>query len=305
MLKAKTHEEYVSELAVKNPDIEAIDAYIDAKTKILHRCKIDGYEWYAKPNNILNGRGCPRCSKKERKTHADYVEELTKINPYVEIVEKYINARTPILHRCKIDGYEWFAAPTSVLSGHGCSVCAGNKKYIHEEYIKKISKTNPNIEVVEEYIDGNTPILHKCKIDGCEWKARPSAILYGNGCPRCNASKGEKTIANWLDDNGILYSSQKMFEDCKNVHSLPFDFYLSEYNICIEYQGRQHYEPIEYFGGKKTFENQVLRDDIKREFCRKNNIPLFEIPYYSDLNKELLRLYEFIKINHIKKEVIV
>lgn len=305
MSKTKTHEEYVIELLLKNPDIEVVGTYIDVKTKILHRCKIDGYEWMAKPNNILNGRGCPRCSKKERKTYEDYIVELSKINPNIEVVEKYVNARTPILHKCKIDGYEWMTAPTNTLKGHGCPICAKNKKCEHEEYVEKVAKLNLDIEVVDTYIDALTTILHKCKLDGFEWMARPSAILYGNGCPRCNASKGEKMVAHWLEEKNILYEAQKIFEDCKNIHALPFDFYLSEYNICIEYQGKQHYEPIEYFGGQKTFENQVLRDNIKEKYCQKNNILLFKIPYYADIYDELEKMYGLMTNENMFEEVAI
>lgn len=294
MSKRKTHEEYVVEVAKMHPNIEVIGTYIDAKTHILHRCKIDDCEWYAKPNNILNGKGCPRCSKKERRTHERYVVEVANINPDIEVVGKYVNARTPILHRCKIDGYEWTAAPFSILQGHGCSMCTGNRKYKHEEYVERIVEIDSNIEVVGEYIDSLTPILHKCKIDGCEWMARPSAILYGCGCPKCNISKGEKIVANWLDEYNILYEYQKMFDDCKNIHSLSFDFYLPKYNICIEYNGKQHYEPVDYFGGQKTFEKQVLRDNIKREYCKNNNIGLLEIPYYKNIDEELNKIYDLI-----------
>lgn len=304
MSKKKTHKEYVIEVAEIYPNIEVVEMYIDAKTNILHRCKVDGCEWYAKPNNILNGKGCPRCSKKERKTHKFYIAEVAQINPNIEIIEQYINARTPILHKCKIDGHQWMATPTSILSGHGCPICAGNKQYTPEEYVKKVTDINSNIEVVEKYIDAFTPILHRCKIDGQEWMARPSAILYGSGCPRCNSSKGEKVIENWFNKKNILYEPQKKFADCKYLHSLPFDFYLPNYNICIEYQGIQHYKPIEYFGGQKSFESQILRDKIKEEYCKQNNISLFKIPYFANIEEELERLYNFIiKTKNIEKGV--
>lgn len=299
-----THEEYVERVKKVNPNIEVVGQYTDAKTKILHKCKTDGYEWCAKPNNILNGRGCPRCAKKERYTHKDYIAKVKDINNNIEVVGIYVNARTSILHRCKIDGCEWCATPDNILHGCGCPRCAGNLKYEHEEYVKKVLEINPNIEVVGMYVDGLTPILHRCKIDGCEWTARPSAILYGGGCPRCSASKGEKAIADWLQKKSILYESQKKFEDCRKVYALPFDFYLLDYNILIEYNGKQHYEPIEYFGGQKTFENQILRDNIKKEYCQKNDIFLFEIPYYSNLDNELAKLYELIKTKNMKKGVV-
>lgn len=300
------YEEYIKRVFQKNPNIEVIGQYADAKTKILHKCKIDGYEWYAKPNNILSGKGCPRCAKKERYTHNDYVAKVKDANNNIKVVGRYINARTPILHLCKIDDYEWYAVPENILHGCGCPKCAGNIKYDHEEYVKKVSEINPDIEVVEMYIDALTPISHKCKIDGCEWKARPSAVLYGSGCPKCKASKGEKTIANWLDKNNISYEIQKKFENCKNINSLPFDFYLPNYNICIEFQGKQHYEPIDYFGGQKVFEAQLFRDKIKEEYCKKNNILLFAIPYFADIDEELRKLYKLIfEQNKPIKEVAV
>lgn len=303
----KTHEEYVSKITKINPNIEVIELYQGNAIKILHKCKLDGCEWYAVPNNILHGKGCPVCGiisqqQKRRKPHEEYVREVNGINPDVEVIGQYVNNFTKILHRCKIDGYEWITTPHSILSGNRCPRCINKERYTQEEYSEKVKELHRNIEVVERYVNSHTKILHRCKIDGCEWHASPNNILNGTGCPLCNSSKGEKLVANWLEDKNIVYIPQMVFEDCKNINQLPFDFYLPDCNIAIEYQGKQHYEPIEYFGGQKTFENQTLRDNIKREYCKKNNIYLFEIPYYSNLDNELIRLYELIKIIEIYKE---
>lgn len=64
-------------------------------------------------------------------------------------------------------------------------------------------------------------------------------------------------------------------------------FYLTDYNLAIEYQGEQHYRPIDYFGGKEKFEVQQKRDNIKRDYCKNNNINLLEIPYYKNVEEEL------------------
>ena len=102
-MKKKTHAEYVAELAENNPDIEVLGIYCGANVKIPHRCKIDGTVWNATPSNILRGTGCPCCGKikysnSRRKTHEEYVEELSQINSNINVLEKYINAKTPILH---------------------------------------------------------------------------------------------------------------------------------------------------------------------------------------------------------------
>lgn len=298
-----THEEYVKRVAEINPNIEVVETYIDSKTKILHRCKIDNYEWYAKPNGILMGNGCAMCYGNKKKTHEEYVGLVAEINSDIEVVGEYVSYDTQILHRCKIDGYEWYTSPNCILRGTGCPKCA-KKIRTHDDYVDDVRIINSNIEILEKYQKWNVPILHKCKKCGCEWLAKPNSILNGTGCPACKESRGERTIDEWLNSHNILYQRQKVFDNCKDKRVLPFDFYLSAYNICIEYQGIQHYEPIDYFGGQKSFESQVLRDNIKKEYCQKNNIILFEIPYYSDLDEELIKLYNIIKVKNKEREVV-
>ena len=60
---------------------------------------------------------------------------------------------------------------------------------------------------------------------------------------------------------------------------LPFDFYLHDYNVCIEYDGIQHFKPIEYFGGEEAFQKRQLNDKIKTEYCIDNHITLIRLPY--------------------------
>ena len=300
MPKKKTHEEYVAEVAVINPNIEVVGTYAGNKIEILHRCKIDQYEWMARPNNILNNHGCPMCGGVKRRTHEEYVAYVASEHPDIEVIGAYINAHTPILHRCTIDDCEWMTEPNNILKDHGCPKCAGVKKKTHNEYVSEVAVINKNIEVVGIYVDARTKILHKCKIDGCNWMAKPDWILRGSGCPKCNTSKGENAIADWLSKKNIVYKPQETFDDCKDKYVLRFDFYLPDYNILIEYNGKQHYEPIDFFGGQEGFEKNVKRDKIKENYCKENNITLIKIPYFADVYEELEKMYELI----INKEAI-
>lgn len=292
MSRRKTHEEYINEVKDKNPNIEVLGVYVDAKTAILHKCKIDGYEWYAKPNNILSGKGCPMCAGNIKFTHEQYVEMVSNINPYIKVLGQYINAQTHILHRCTKHDIEWMAIPECILNGKGCRECMKEKIRLknsktHEQYVEELHSINPNIIVIEKYCNANTPILHQCVLCGNTWKASPANILYGTGCPKCNASKGEKFISVWLDNNNIKYIAQKSFDNCRDRRPLPFDFYLPNYNICIEYQGEQHYRPVDYFGGQEQFELQIKHDKIKVSYCKENNIELLCIKYDEDINEAL------------------
>ena len=64
---------------------------------------------------------------------------------------------------------------------------------------------------------------------------------YGHGCKNCNISKGELSIENYLTEQQIEFEREKKFSECINKRMLPFDFYLTNLNICIEYDGEHHY----------------------------------------------------------------
>lgn len=106
----------------------------------------------------------------------------------------------------------------------------------------------------------------------------------------CNKSKGELRIIQILNELEIDYIQQKEFEDLVNINALKFDFYLPQYNIAIEYNGIQHYEAIDYFGGEKRLQSQQECDKIKVDWCNSHGIKLLVIPYtdYSKLSIEYL-----------------
>lgn len=297
MAPRKTHEEYIKELAVKNPTLEVIGKYAGAKTKILHHCLIHDIYWDMQPTNALQGCGCKKCQKD--KTHItrcftteQYSLEVKKINKNIIVLEEYINIREPILHKCLLHNVTWKAYPYLILRGCGCRQCGnekiGNKlRKTHEEYVEEVKLIDKNIVVIGQYIDSKTPILHKCLIDSYEWYAIPTNILCNHGCPKCNESIGEKTIRKYLDNNRITYLPQYTFDDCKDKKVLPFDFYIPDLHIVIEYDGEQHYRPVEHFGGEESFATTVRHDTIKTQYCQDNNIKLLRIPYFKNIEEEL------------------
>lgn len=121
-----------------------------------------------------------------KKSHIEYVNEVNKINPNIEVVETYKGARAKILHKCSICGYEWYPTPNSVLTGRGCPKCYSNRHNLtHELYVKKLSTKHPDIELIEQFTATGVPTLHRCKKDGHIWKAVPNNLLQGIGCPVC------------------------------------------------------------------------------------------------------------------------
>jgi len=108
-------------------------------------------------------------------------------------------------------------------------------------------------------------------------------ILNNQEHPWFNQSKGETVIERWLIKNKILYEREYTFKDCKKVNELRFDFAIfrdGKLRALIEYQGIQHYEAVEHFGGVEKLKIQRINDKIKSNYCSKNNIPLLVIPYW-------------------------
>lgn len=99
----------------------------------------------------------------------------------------------------------------------------------------------------------------------------------------------KKIIAKYLDNKNIKYERQYKFDDCRSKDKLPFDFYIPSKNIVIEYDGKQHYEIVDYFGGFDDFVGTKIRDTIKTIYCKENNIKLIRIPYWDfDKIEEIL-----------------
>mgnify|MGYP003304497035 CR=1 FL=1 len=178
------------------------------------------------------------------------------------------------------------AKPYSILQGNHCPKCSTRRKS-HEQYVRELLLENPNIEVLGEYTNANTNILHRCTICGHEWMVKPNHLLHGLGCPSCKETSGEQQVKQWLIANDVKYEYQKCFSDCKNVRMLPFDFYLPDYNCCIEYDGAQHFRIVDLWGGEEYFSKRQHNDKIKNRYCEENNMRLIRIRYDEDVHDVL------------------
>lgn len=167
-----------------------------------------------------------------------------------------------------------------LLKSQKCPYCEGVVyKHTIDSFLKKMKSLNiEDYSLVGDFNGINIKTLFKHKDCGFIWETLPSNILSRHGCPKCKESKGEKLISNWLKENNIYFLPQYRFT---NLKKYPFDFYIEyrDKKICVEFQGKQHYEPISFFGGEEKFKEQIQRDKIKKEFCLKNNIELIEISY--------------------------
>jgi hypothetical protein len=271
--------------------------YINTKTKISIRCIRHDSIFQQTPQSHLNKNGCPICGREgtaayQRSNTKDFTEKLK--NLYGEKYDysriDYLGNRIKIWLKCNIHD-EWNKViPSVVLNGSGgcpkCSIEIKSRKRKSNtadftEKAKSIHGDRYTYDlVVYETARGKVSI--KCVEHNKIFKMTPNLHLSGSGCPWCNRSKMENEIEKILNEFKIEYVQQKTFKDCKYKNKLRFDFYLPQYNTVIEYNGKQHYEPIEFYGGKKKFIERNIRDMIKRNYCKKYGINFIEIPYWME-----------------------
>ena len=134
-MKKKTHSQFLSEMKVANPSIIVLGSYVNCSTKIEVRCANCNHIWNAIPNSLSRGHGCPACARNQRKSHQQFVAEMNSLNPYIEILEEYRTARTPLKVGCTICGYEWSVKPNRLLNGAQCTQCTKPHTSFMEQFI--------------------------------------------------------------------------------------------------------------------------------------------------------------------------
>lgn len=201
----------------------------------------------------------------------------------------YVKANEYVTIICEKHG-EFNQMPFYHLDGNGCPKCGklkigngrrlNNNLFIEKAKIVHSDKYDYN-NVIYKHTDKR--VLINCRKHGF-FEQTPHHHLSGKGCPICKVSKGEELIRKFLILNQISFEMQKKFDSCKNKRTLPFDFYLPNENLLIEFDGKQHFMPIKKFEMKKTFERTVFNDKIKNKFAFDSEINLLRISY-RDINK--------------------
>ena len=225
-------------------------------------------------------------------TTQEFIEKakLTHGTKYDYSLVDYKGTNDKVKIICKIHG-EFSQRASAHLNNQGCMECRlCNRRTGLDIFIKRCVEIHGNkydYSLVVNYVNTLTKIKIICKKHGLFEMTPKHHSIRKQGCPTCKESIGEIEISKYLNDKRISYIPQYKFESCKNINLLPFDFYLPEYNICIEFNGIQHYKPIEFFGGTNSFNTQLDRDKIKKEYCYNNDIPLIIIKYNENINEIL------------------
>lgn len=140
-----------------------------------------------------------------KKTHAQFINDLFRVNPNIVVIGKYNGKEQCISVECSVCGYIWEPKAGSLLRGTGCPNCAGNAPKNTEQFIKEINERRCDITILGQYSGANKGILVRCNACGNEWTPTPSKLLAGRGCPKCSISVvTEKRIKKFIEKEGSL-----------------------------------------------------------------------------------------------------
>jgi len=281
--------------------------YIDGDTPMEIVCPDHG-KFKTKPNRHFrkndNRCGCKGCSSDKiadalTMTQEDFIRRgISQFGDKIDYsLLKYLGIKEKVELLCNDCNASFFVRPDQFFTSKcGCPTCSckitgQERRRTTEEYISLATAKHggyyryPNLV----YVLSQEDVEIECPIHGPFWQAA-GTHLRGHGCPFCKSSRGESLINDLLTEMGLSHKPQATFDGCVHNVKLRYDFYLPDHNICIEYDGIQHFKSMENWGGDATFNDRKIKDAIKTKYCADNNIPLIRIRYdVPDIRAYLLR----------------
>jgi very-short-patch-repair endonuclease/Zn ribbon nucleic-acid-binding protein len=263
------------------------EKYFKISTKYKWQCE-NGHVWYATAMNVFKqNQWCAICCGNSSHD-INWLKNLGIKNKLKCLSEVYINNDTEYEWMCE-RGHKFKEKSRIIITNAKCQQCKNEDNF---KSLKDLALKNNGKLISENYIGLEHNYEWQCE-RGHNWKAMPKSIRKTSWCPICKESKGEKEVAKVLKNNKIVYIKQYNFNNCVYKRKLKFDFYLPEYNLCIEYDGIQHFNVYENNIYTRKFQETQLKDQIKNKYCKDNNIKLIRIPYTEYKNIEQILTDEY------------
>lgn len=266
----RSNDEFVSEVAISNPDVKVLGVFKTLKDPIEAKCLKCGTLWSPSAGSLLRGSSCPSCAKNRPLTHEEFIARLRDVNPKIEILGRYQGMAKKIEARCLTCGTVWYPSPHNLLRGSTCFKCSYKKRakkraYNTASFSGKLKLVNPRIEVIGEYKNSGSKISVLCLDCRNEWKATPASLLAGHGCPNCLARSTSFMEQFILASLQMALGEQSAISRDKEAIGKELDIVLPDYKVAIE--------PGSWFWHK----SKVDKDAEKRDMCKSAGIRLITI----------------------------
>ena len=245
---------------------------------------------------------CNECVNKRRSEH-NRIDVVGKKYGRLTIVEVVVNTR-PTKVKCICDcGNEYIGAQADIVSGHTQSCGCLQKEMASQSNTKDwtgVVSAHGIKFLSQDCMNDKGQWLWKCRCGVCgnEFVALPARINneHITSCGCASKSSGERMVESVLRELQVEFREQYLIPECKYKHTLRFDFAVFHKDrllYLIEYDGRQHFEPVDLFGGEVEFADLQKRDEIKNQYCHNHNIPLLRLPYTLSTNEINQIIYEY------------
>lgn len=286
--------------------VTLLSSYINEESFIEIECNTCSRVLYRRYSSVQKSvkAGKSVCNHKSKTAAIIEQERLDKFETFKKVLEEagytmlsdsddYIGGETKCLVQCvnNHSPYETcFANFTGKNRPRRCDRCA--KERMSMSFKLSLEKAimyskYANLELLnKEFKNMKQRCNFRCITCDHVFESTLDTIKNSNGsCPMCYGSAGElRTAAILKDWDNIKIIREKKFKDCRHIGLLKFDLYITYTNredlkFIIEFDGKQHFEPVKHFGGDYTFSTTRLRDMKKMLYCEKNSIPIFRISY--------------------------
>lgn len=292
MAKKKTTEEFKKDLCqifeIDEKAFELLSPYREYDQKILFKCNICGLKKEVIASSLLK--------KSNKKKHIcrcygypeEWHQQLREFRKWESAQEEYAilsefkGLRKNLRVKCKSCNSEQNRSVGSLMRGDECLVCKSKHGILKtEEQLSKelFEKYGGEYEYIKGYKGVTAPALFRHTVCGKIYSTQPHYLLSfkGGTCPICRkGSKGERAISLFLKNNNIIFEEQKRFSDFRRY---PYDFFIPQKNLLIEFQGIQHFQPVQRFGGESSFLHQKEIDFLKKKYALERGFNFLEISY--------------------------
>lgn len=281
------------------------DTYINNTSNLVWHCNICNEDFPATFANIKSNKGCPFCTGRKvslsnclATTNPEIAEEWDyekngNLTPY----DVTSGSKKKVWWRCKTNSNHSWQATIAKRKTRGCPYCSGylpdevhNFGTMYPELLSEWDYSKNTISQFKYTVASGKKVWWICAECGHSWKTSiAKRTCNKTNCPKCNKSKGEIIIHNYLESIHKYFIPQKEFENLLGVggNNLSYDFYLPNENLLIEYQGQFHDGTAE-IQTNEGYIKQQEHDRRKKQYSIDNNIKLLEIWYWDLENIEII-----------------
>tara|TARA_Y100000310_G_scaffold72876_2_gene69039 strand:- start:1253 stop:2554 length:1302 start_codon:yes stop_codon:yes gene_type:complete len=309
--------ELAKQFFVERNGMSPLEVKSKSTKKYWWKCEYgDDHIWQDSPNYRCKSPECPFCAHKKPskdynlaavypKLAAQWHDEKNALKPE-EVMPK---TERSVWWKCNVaDDHVWEAKIHSRAVRYTdestlCPFCIGSRvcesnclATTHPELLAQWDYSKNKVSPHEVYYGVHSKFWWTCH-KGHAWLARPNSRLSDfKKCPVCSMPRGEAKISELLDSYGVNYKREYTHPELR-ARRFDFAVFLDELRL-IEYQGLQHYEPVDFYGARKDpekdFRGIKKRDQEKKDFVKKKKIPFLEIPYFK-FDEIEIKVKEFVQ----------